>query len=74
MSRRVRLTYQGSVRCQGTPAPKIYLQQRPHVMRWRHFINDFQQIPEKSVVCGIFVSLIVATYLLGLESNGGDGI
>ena len=26
MSRRVRMTSQGSVRCQGTPAPNIYLQ------------------------------------------------
>ena len=43
-------------------------------MRWRHFINDFQQIPEKLVVCWIFASLIVATYLQGLESNGGYGI
>jgi hypothetical protein len=68
------MTSQGSVRCQGTPAPKIYLQQRPHAMRWRHFINDFQQIPEKLAVCWIFVSLIVATYLQGLESNGGYGI
>jgi hypothetical protein len=37
---------QGSVRCKGTPAPNIYLLKNPHAMRWRHFINDFQQIPE----------------------------
>jgi hypothetical protein len=37
---------QGYVICQGTPTPNIYLQQRPHAMSWRHFINDFQQIPE----------------------------
>jgi hypothetical protein len=43
-------------------------------MRRKQFINDFQQIPEKSIVCWIFVSLIVATYLQGLESNGGDQI
>ena len=43
-------------------------------MRWKQFINDFQQIPEKLAVYWIFVSLIVATYLQGLESNGGDEI
>ena len=43
-------------------------------MRWKQFINDFQQIPEKLTVCWIFVSLIVATYLQGLESNEGHGI
>jgi hypothetical protein len=37
---------QGSFRCQGTPTPKFYLHQRPHVVRWKQFINDFQQIPE----------------------------
>jgi hypothetical protein len=54
---------QGSIRCQGTPEPKIYLYKRPHAMRWRYFINDFQQIPEKLAVYWIFLSLIVATYL-----------
>jgi hypothetical protein len=37
------MTSQELFRCQGTPLPKIYLHQRPHEMRWRHFINDFQQ-------------------------------
>jgi hypothetical protein len=40
------MVYQGSVRCQGTHAPNIYIHQRPHAMRWKQFINDFQQIPE----------------------------
>jgi hypothetical protein len=56
MSRRVRMNYQGSVRHQGTPSPNIYLHQRPHVMRWKHFINDFQQIPENQQFVG-FLSL-----------------
>jgi hypothetical protein len=46
LSRRIRMDSQGSVRCQGTPAPKFYLHQRPHAVRWKQFINDFQQIPE----------------------------
>ena len=36
----------GLVRFQGTPTPIIYLHQRPHAMRWKQIINDFQQIPE----------------------------
>jgi hypothetical protein len=37
---------QGLVRFQGTPAPEFYLHQRLHAMRWKKFINDFQQILE----------------------------
>ena len=43
-------------------------------MSWKQFINDFQQFPEKLEVCWIFVSLTVATYIQGLESNERDGI
>jgi hypothetical protein len=46
MSRRIRMDSQASFICQGTPAPNIYLHKRPHEMRWKQFINDFQQIPE----------------------------
>jgi len=46
ISRRIRMDSQGSVRCQGTPTPNFYLHQIPHAMRWKQFINDFQQIPE----------------------------
>jgi hypothetical protein len=68
------MTSQGSIICKGTPEPNIFLQQRLHVMRWIHFINDFQEIPKKLAVCWSFHSLIVATYLQGLESNEGYGI
>jgi hypothetical protein len=50
------MTSHGLVIFQGTLTPNIYLQQMTHAMRWRHFINDFQQIPENQQFVG-FLSL-----------------